>query len=293
MRLTGTYTAIVTPFRSDHSVDEDALRSHIRRQLDGGIDGIVPCGTTGETPTLSMDEYDTVVGITVEEVAGRVPVIAGTGSNHTAGTVAWTKRAKDLGVDAALVVTPYYNKPGPAMLEAHYRTVADQGGLPVVLYNVPGRTGINMTASTTIALSSHPAIIAVKEASGNLSQVQEILGGAQDEDFTVVSGDDALTLPMYSVGSHGVISVASNVVPAEMKRIHQRYMANDAAGAAEANARLFPLFQALFCESNPVPCKEALAMLGQMGNTVRPPLGGLQASSVQRVRAVMTGLNLL
>jgi len=293
MQLTGTYTAIVTPFRPDRSVDEEGLRAHIRRQLDGGIDGIVPCGTTGETPTLSMDEYNTVVGITVEEVNGRVPVIAGTGSNNTAGTVQWTKAAKALGVDAALVVTPYYNKPGPAMLEAHYRTVADEGGLPVVLYNVPGRTGINMTAATTVALASHPSIIAVKEASGNLSQVQEILAGTRDQEFTVVSGDDALTLPMYSVGSHGVISVASNVVPAAMKAIHQRYMASDTAGAAAENARLFPLFQALFCESNPVPCKEALAMMGQMGNTVRPPLGALQPSSIERVRGVLMELKLL
>jgi 4-hydroxy-tetrahydrodipicolinate synthase len=283
----------VTPFKADLSVDESALRAHIQRQLDAGIDGIVPCGTTGETPTLTMDEYKLVVSTTVEVVAGRVPVIAGTGSNNTVHTIEWTRTAKKLGVDAALVVTPYYNKPGPSMLEAHYRALAEEGGLPIVLYNVPGRTGSNMLPSTTAALSALDSVIAIKEACGSLSQVQEILSQTNAEQFTVVSGDDALALPMYAVGSHGVISVASNVVPADMKAIHQRYSAGDVEGAAAINARLFPLFQALFCESNPVPCKAALSMLGHMNSAVRPPLGSMQESSVKRVRSVMTGLQLL
>ncbi len=293
MRLTGTYTAIVTPFKADLSVDESALRAHIQRQLDAGIDGIVPCGTTGETPTLTMDEYKLVVSTTVEVVDGRVPVIAGTGSNNTVHTIEWTRTAKELGVDAALVVTPYYNKPGPSMMEAHYRALAEEGGLPIVLYNVPGRTGSNMLPSTTAALSTLDSVIAIKEACGSLSQVQEILTQTNADQFTVVSGDDALALPMYALGSHGVISVASNVVPADMKAIHQRYSAGDVDGAAAINARLFPLFQALFCESNPVPCKVALSMQGHMTSAVRPPLGPMQESSVKRVRSVMTGLQLL
>jgi 4-hydroxy-tetrahydrodipicolinate synthase len=293
MRLTGTLTAIVTPFRDDYTIDEDALREHIHHQLEGGLDGIVPCGTTGETPTLSPAECEQVIRITIEEVAGRIPVIAGTGSNNTRTAVETTRRALELGVDAALVVTPYYNKPGPAMLEAHYRRVAAEGGLPVVLYNVPGRTGCNMNAATVATLSRVDGIIAVKEASGNLSQVQEILGSTDPSTFTVVSGDDGLALPMYSVGAHGVISVASNVVPKKMRAVHTHYLAGDVEAASNLNAQLFPLYQALFCESNPVPCKSALAMLGRMTDTVRSPLGPLKTSSIETVRSAMVGLGLL
>ena len=292
LRLTGTLTAIVTPFKGDGTIDEDALRAHVQAQLAAGIDGIVPCGTTGETPTLSLDEYQTVVRATLEEVGGAVPVIAGTGSNDTRKTIEWTRLARELGVDAALVVTPYYNKPGPTMLEAHYRAVAQDGGLPVVLYNVPGRTGCNLPAVTVGALSTVNNIIAVKEASGNLGQVQDILARVDTESFTVVSGDDALSLPMYSVGAHGVISVASNVALAEMEAIRTHYLAGEVAAAAAANARLFPLFGALFCETNPVPAKAALALLGRMTGRVRAPLGPLQPASLDRVRQALAGLGL-
>jgi len=293
MRLEGTMSAIVTPFCDDGSIDQDALRAHIQRQIDAGMDAIVPCGTTGETPTLSHDEYTTVVATTVEVVNGQIPVIAGTGTNSTKTSVELTQYAQSLGVDAALVVTPYYNKPGPAMLEAHYRAVAKDGGLPVVLYNVPGRTGINMQASTVHALSAVDNIIAVKEASGSLGQVQAILSGTDSSNFTVVSGDDALTLPMYSVGGHGVISVAGNLVPGQMKEIRTRYLNGDVAGAAAINARLFPLYQALFCEANPVPSKAALAMMGLMKSRVREPLGPLQAESQDLVRSVIQSLELI
>ncbi len=293
MRLTGTMTAVVTPFAPDGSVDEDALRAHVQAQLAGGMDGIVPCGTTGETPCLTMEEYQLVVRATIEEVAGQVPVIAGTGANNTRKSVEWTRLARELGVDAALVVTPYYNKPGPSMLTAHYKAIAAGGGLPIVLYNVPGRTGCNMAASVTIELAEIDNVIAIKEASGDLGKVQEILAGVDADTFTVVSGDDALALPMYSVGGQGVISVASNVAPAEMKAIHTAFFAGDIAGAAAAQARLFPLFGAMFCESNPVPAKAALAMMGRMGDTVRAPLGPLQPHSVERVRATIEALGLL
>jgi 4-hydroxy-tetrahydrodipicolinate synthase len=293
MRLTGTMTAIVTPFDQNGRVDEDALRAHIHTQLDAGHDGIVPCGTTGETPTLSIEEFQQVVRATVEEVKGRVPVIAGTGSNNTRTSIETTRLARELGVDAALVVTPYYNKPGPAMLEAHFRKVASEGGLPVVLYNVPGRTGTNMTAPVVHALAAVDNIIAVKEASGNLSQVQAILGGVDTSRFTVLSGDDALALPMYSVGAHGVVSVAANLVPAEMRAVHRLFLAGDVAAAAAANARLFPLYEALFCESNPVPAKIGLELMGRMTSRVREPLGAGMPATVERLRAVLTELALL
>lgn len=292
MRLTGTMTAIVTPFTADGSVDEEALRRHIQHQLDGGIDGLVPCGTTGETPTLTVEEYQRVVRTTVELAGGKVPIIAGTGSNSTRKTVELTRMARELGVDCALVVTPYYNKPGPAMLEAHYRKVALEGGLPIVLYNVPSRTGINLAPSVVHKLAKLDAIIAVKEAAGSLGQVQEILGGTDDQ-ITVLSGDDALALPMYSVGAHGVISVAANVAPAEMKAVHTRFFEGDVAGAAALQAELFPLFSALFCETNPVPCKAALATMGRMTSTVREPLGAASEATIARLGGVLADLGLL
>ena len=293
MRLLGTTTALVTPFDDAGRVDEDALRALIGAQLEAGIDGLLACGTTAETPTLSADEYRLVVRATVEEARGRVPVIAGTSGNDTRKTVELTQAARELGADLALVVTPYYNKPGPAMLEAHFRRVAAEGGLPVVLYNVPGRTGVNLPAKTAIALSTVDGIVAIKEASGDLVATQAIRYGTDRERFSVLSGDDALTLALYGVGGDGVISVASNVVPARMKAIYTRFVAGDVTGAAEMNARLFPLFGALFCEVNPVPCKAALAMMGRMGPTVREPLGGLQPGSVELVRQALADLELI
>lgn len=286
-------SAIVTPMRDDGRVDEDALRALVNAQLDAGMDAIVPCGTTGETPTLTDDEYRLVVRATVSEVNGRVPVIAGTGSNSTRKTVEFTRTAKELGVDAALVVTPYYNKPGQGMMYNHFRSVATDGGLPVVLYNVPGRTGVNMSADTTIALSKLDAVIAIKEASGDLSQVQAILAGTDERSFTLVSGDDALSLPMYAVGSHGVISVAGNIVPKAVKSVRTSFLAGDVSGAATQARRLFPLYEALFVESNPVPCKVALHLLGRMSPTVRAPLGTASDNTVTKITQVLTGLGLL
>jgi 4-hydroxy-tetrahydrodipicolinate synthase len=294
MLLRGTYTALVTPFRADGALDEVALRALVERQIAQGIDGLVPCGTTGETPTLGHDEYLRVIQVTLEQNRGRVPVIAGTGSNSTKKTIENTRRAKELGVDAALVVTPYYNKPGPKMLEAHYRAVAAEGGLPVVLYNVPGRTGINMTAETTLALSQVPNIIGIKEAAGDLGQVTAILAGlATNSPFAVVSGDDNLALPMYALGAKGVISVASNVLPGEMATLWNRFAAGDLAGAAAQNLRLFPLFRALFVEANPVPAKVALSMLSQCLDAVRMPLGPAQPATIELMRRVLVGLGQL
>ncbi len=294
MNLRGTFTALVTPFRVDGSFDEPAFRSLVEAQLEAGIDGLVPCGTTGETPTLNAEEYARVISIAVELAGGQVPVIAGTGSNSTRKTIEATRLARELGADAALVVTPYYNKPGPQMLRAHYEAVAADGGLPVVLYNVPGRTGINMAPETTLALARVPNVIAIKEACGDLGQVQAILAGLPSgSPFQVLSGDDNMALGMYAVGARGLISVASNVAPRDVASLWNRFAAGDISAAARENLRLFPLFKALFVEANPVPCKVALGLLGRMSDTVRMPLGPAQPATVELMKRVLTGLELL
>lgn len=294
MKLRGTFTALVTPFQADGSFDEPAFRALVERQLASGIDGLVPCGTTGETPTLTSEEYARVISITVELAGGRVPVIAGTGSNSTRKTIEATRLARELGADAALVVTPYYNKPGQDMLRAHYEAVVRDGGLPVVLYNVPGRTGVNMSADTTLALAQLPGVLGIKEACGDLAQVQSILAGLQPGSaFQVLSGDDNMALGMYAVGARGLISVASNVIPREVASLWNRFAAGDISAAARENLRLFPLFRALFVEPNPVPCKAAMALRGYMTNTVRMPLGPAQPATVELMTRVLRSLELL
>ena len=291
LRLTGTHVALVTPFRSGE-VDEAAYRALVRHCIDGGVDGIVPCGTTGETPTLSPAEYERVISIAVDEANGQVPVVAGSGTNNTTTTIANTLRVKELGCDGALVVTPYYNKPGQSGLEAHYRAVCDAvPGFPIVLYNVPGRTGSNLLPETVVRLSEIDQVIAVKEASGDLSQVQAILNGCGDR-VTVLSGDDILSLPMYALGAHGVISVAGNVVPGDMSAIYNRYRDGDTGGASEMQARLAPLFKVLFIESNPQPCKAALWRLGLMENELRLPLEPVRSATMEEVTAVCRELGL-
>ncbi len=293
LSITGTMSAIVTPFDRDGTIDVNALKSLVDSQLHAGMNAIVPCGTTGETPTLSAEEFALVVKTVVQQVDGRIPVIAGTGSNNTKKTIETTRLAKELGCDAALVVVPYYNKPGPTMQAAHFRAVADNGGLPVVLYNVPGRTGTNMPANVTIELAAHKSIVAVKEASGDLSQVQRILHGTSGEHFTVLSGDDALALAMYSLGAHGVVSVAGNIVPQRMTTLWNAWASGNASEATRINAQLFPLFDALFAETNPVPAKTALSLLGMMEPVVRQPLGQAQEATVETMRNVLHQLELL
>jgi len=268
--LQGAHTALYTPFTADGQVDVPALRALCERLVDAGV-GLVPCGTTGETPTLTPTEYDTVVRTAVEVAEGRVPVTAGTGSNCTRTTVATTRRAKDLGADAALVVTPYYNTPPQTSLLAHFRAVADQGGLPVMLYNVPGRTACNMAADTTLALADHPNIVAVKEASANLDQMQAILGQAP-EDFLVLSGDDAWTAPLMLLGGHGVVSVAGNVIPQQLAALVDAASRRDLKRTHALQATLLPLFQQLFCTTNPLPVKRAAALLDHARPDVRLPL---------------------
>ena len=276
--IRGALTALVTPFTEDGALDEIAFRRLVRWQVLAGIDGIVPCGTTGESQTLSEDERDRLIAATVETVGerpsrGRVAVVAGTGTNDTAATIRATRRAAALGADAALVVAPYYNRPDGRMLEAHYRAVADEGDLPIVVYNVPSRTGTNVDADTFLRLAEHSRVVAVKEASGNLEQIARICRD-RPRDVAVLAGDDAWTLPVLAMGGDGVVSVASNEIPGEMVALCAAARAGDWAAARAHHERWLPLFMANFRGGpNPVPAKAALMLMGLLDvDTVRAPL---------------------
>jgi 4-hydroxy-tetrahydrodipicolinate synthase len=296
--LRGAFTALVTPFTPSGALDEAALRRLVRWQVLAGIDGLVPCGTTGEAPTLSDDERDRVIALTVETVAehpsrGRIAVVAGTGTNDTAATVRATRRAADLGADAALVVAPYYNRPDARMLLAHYRAVADEGGLPIVVYNVPSRTGTNVDADTFLRLAEHPRVIALKEASGNLEQIARICRD-RPRDVAILSGDDAWTLPVLALGGDGVVSVASNEIPGEMAALCAAAGAGDWDAARRHHERWLPLFLANFRGGpNPVPVKAALSLMGILdGDAVRAPLLPFDGPARARLREILqsTGL---
>jgi 4-hydroxy-tetrahydrodipicolinate synthase len=281
----GTLTALITPFRNDE-IDEIALRALVEFQITSGVDGVVPCGTTGESATMTADERRRVIEIVIDQTAGRVPVIAGTGSNSTRQAIADTRHAAAAGADAALVVVPYYNKPTQDGLIAHYAAIADAGDLPVILYNVPGRTGINMTAETTLQLAQHGNIAGVKEACGSLDQVSEIVTGAP-ESFVVLSGDDSLTLPMMSIGAQGVISVASNIVPVAMAALTDACRREHVARAREIHTALFPLMRAMFIENNPIAVKTAAALLGLCSDEVRLPLTPMSPANRARVASAL------
>lgn len=285
----GTYTALVTPF-TDTGIDVPAFERLLDAQIAAGITGVVPCGTTGETPTLSDAERDTVIGTAVKRAAGKCEVIAGTGSNSTAHTIAYTRRAKELGAKTALVVVPYYNKPTQEGLYRHFRAVAEQAGLPVMLYNVPSRTGIDMTADTVVRLSEVPGIVAIKEACGSTDRVAELRARCR-ADFSILSGDDALTLPMMAVGANGVVSVASNVEPARVVQMVSAALAGDYATARDQHLALRGLFTALFVESNPTPAKAALAMRGAMQDTVRLPLVSANETTRALLKEVLAKLS--
>ena len=271
MGLKGVYTALVTPFK-DYAVDEQALRRLVQLQLEGGVDGIVPCGTTGEASTLDYDEHERVIELVIECVKGAVPVIAGTGSNSTKEAIELTAKAKEIGVDMCLLTTPYYNKPTQEGLYRHYKKIAEEVDIPLVLYNIPGRTGINMTPETTKRLAEIPNVVAIKEASGSLVQVAEIYRLTEGK-FTILSGDDNLFLPMMSVGAVGVISVLSNMMPAQLRALYTAFLEErDIKKACEMNARLMPLFQGIFIETNPIPVKEALYYMGIIEEEFRLPL---------------------
>jgi 4-hydroxy-tetrahydrodipicolinate synthase len=297
--LRGALTALVTPFAADGALDEDALRRLVRWQVLAGIDGLVPVGTTGEAPTLTPAERDRVIAITVETVAerpshGRVPVVAGTGTNDTAATIAATRRAAELGADAALVVAPYYNRPDGRMLEAHFRAVADEGDLPIVVYNVPSRTGTNVPADAFLRLAEHPRVIAIKEASGNLEQIARICRD-RPRDVAVLAGDDAWTLPILALGGDGVVSVASNEIPGELVALCDAARCGDWDGARRIHDRWLPLFLANFAGGpNPVPVKAALALMGLLeADAVRLPLLPLAADGRAAMAATLRALGLV
>jgi 4-hydroxy-tetrahydrodipicolinate synthase len=272
MKLRGAMTAIVTPFREDGSVDVEALRALVRWQIDSGIHGLVPCGTTGEGATLEADEHALVIRTVVEETNRRVPVIAGCGTNDTRTTIAGARRAVVAGADALLVVSPYYNKPNASGMLAHYRAVAEVAGVPIVPYNVPGRTGQNLPPELIFRIAEIPGVVGVKEAAGNLEQVADLVAG-RPSGFAVLSGDDSLVLPSLALGIDGVISVVSNEAPKEMASLAEAGLAGDFATARELHYRLLDLMRANFVESNPVPVKAAMAILGRCSDRVRAPLG--------------------
>ncbi|MFP5341983.1 MAG: 4-hydroxy-tetrahydrodipicolinate synthase [Candidatus Limnocylindria bacterium] len=297
--LRGAFTALVTPFRADGGVDAEAFQRLVRWQLLAGIDGLVPCGTTGEAPTMTPTERESIIATTVEVVAergarGRVRVVAGTGTNDTASTIAATRRAAELGADAALVVAPYYNRPDGRMLEAHFRAVADAGDLPIVVYNVPSRTGTNVDADTFLRLAEHPRVIAVKEASGNLEQIARICR-ERPRDVAVLAGDDAWTLPLLALGGDGVVSVAGNQIPGELVALCAAARAGDWDTARRTHERWLPLFLANFRGApNPVPAKAALALMGLLdGDMVRGPLLPLDPHARAALAVTLRSLGLV
>jgi 4-hydroxy-tetrahydrodipicolinate synthase len=269
-KYAGTWTALITPFRDDGSVDEESLRGLVRRQVDGGVTGIVPIGTTGESPTTSMEEERRIFEIVVSEAGDRAMVMAGTGSNSTADAVKYTKNAKESGCDCCLVVSPYYNKPTDEGLRQHYKAVADVG-LPVIVYNIKGRTGINIKTDVLMEIAKHEMIVGVKEASGDLDQMKEVIEKSAD-DFTVLSGDDGLTLDLIRLGGDGVVSVASNIVPDKISEMVDYSLGGNWDGAEEIGAHLNEMFDKLFIETNPIPVKYLVSKMGLCGLNYRLPM---------------------
>jgi 4-hydroxy-tetrahydrodipicolinate synthase len=288
---TGCGTALVTPFTREGAVDEAGVRRLARRQIDAGIHFLVPCGTTGESPTLTEDEGVRVVELVVEEAAGRVPVLAGAGGYDTREVIHSARRMKQAGAGGILSVTPYYNKPTPEGLFQHYSAIAGEVGLPVIVYNVPGRTGCNVDVATLVRLSGVPGIVGVKEASGNITQMVEICG-AVPKAFLVLSGDDALTLPLMAVGGRGLISVAGNEVPGEMARMVEQAEQNDFAAARVIHEQLLPLMLVNFIESNPIPVKSAMAALGLLEEVYRLPMVPPREASRAKIRQVLGELKI-
>ncbi|NQE46568.1 4-hydroxy-tetrahydrodipicolinate synthase [ANME-1 cluster archaeon GoMg2] len=294
LSIEGAYPALITPFTKDDKVDVEGLRRLVEYTVEGGVAGIVPCGTTGESATLSREEHKRVVDVVVD--CSKVPVIAGTGSNNTREAVEFTKHAEDAGVDGCLLITPYYNKPNVSGLKEHFKRIGDSVELPLILYNIASRTGLNMTADTMVELASEvDNIKGVKEASGDLKQVGAVIKLANDRDldFTVVAGDDFLTLPIMSLGGTGVISVAANVAPKPMSDMVAAMSKGEVGKAREIHIKLFPLFEAMFLETNPIPVKKAAELMGLVSGDVRLPLGALSAANEEKLRRVLEGLGMV
>ncbi len=289
MELKGVYTALVTPFCGG-KVDYAKLRELVEMQIAGNVAGIVPVGTTGESPTLNYKEHSEVIRTVIEQAAGRCQIIAGTGANCTAEAITLTKEAKLAGADATLQVTPYYNKPTQEGLYRHFSAVADEGGLPVVLYHVPGRSGVGIAESTVARLAANPMVVAIKEAGGSVDRVSAIKDLC---DITVLSGDDSLAIPMMSVGATGVISVASNIIPSEMSAMIKAFADGDVAKAQELHARFYSFFRDQFIETNPIPIKAAMAMTGLIEEEYRLPLCEMSAANREKLAATMKRCGIL
>jgi 4-hydroxy-tetrahydrodipicolinate synthase len=285
----GVFPALITPFQRNHgkTLDLDGLRSNIAHLVEAGIHGVVPCGSTGESATLSFAEHEQVVEVTIDEVGSKVPVLAGTGSNNTAEALRFTHAAKDAGADGVLVISPYYNKPNRSGLIKHYTAIADCD-IPVVVYNVPGRTGQNIMPDVIKELASHPNIVGVKEASGDINQISSIIELTRDEDFSVISGDDGMTLPIMALGGKGVISVAANIYPKPMIEIYDAISRGDYNAARDIHYKYSPVFRAMFFESNPIPVKTSANLKGMAAGPLRLPLDEASETTVSKLKEVMS-----
>ena len=284
----GVLPAIITPFKRNPAMGLDlpGLERNIGFLTSRGIHGIVPCGSTGESATLTFEEHEKVIAVTVDKINGKIPVLAGTGSNNTAEAVRLTKAAKDTGADGVLVISPYYNKPNRAGLIKHYTKLADLD-IPVIMYNVPGRTGQNLEPDLVAELAQHPNIVGIKEASGNIGQMSRIIEETQDEDFIVISGDDNITLPILALGGAGVISVAANVDPARMVAMYEAMKCGDYQKALVLHYAMSPLFRSMFIDTNPIPVKKAVELIGLAGGPVRLPLDELDAKKTEQLKKVL------
>ena len=289
--IEGVLPALITPFTKDNEVDEEGLRQNIEFLIEGGVSGIVPCGTTGESATLSMSEHEHVIEIAIN--CSTVPVVAGTGSNNTIEALELTKSAEDAGADAALLITPYYNKPNDRGMIAHFKAISHAVDLPLILYNVPSRTGINLKPEVVADLARESNIIGIKEASGNLEQITRIIELTQDEDFVIFSGDDALTLPIMALGGVGVISVVANVAPSLVVSMVKAFQKGDMKEARKIHIELAPLIRAAFLETNPIPIKKAVELIGLSAGALRLPLASISADNEKKLRTALNDLHLL
>lgn len=292
IQFRGTFTALITPFTSDNRIDYDALTRLIEHQIQSGVAGLVPMGTTGESPTLSHQEHIDVVAHTVKVSAGRVLVIAGTGSNNTQEALQLTQGAKDAGADAALIIAPYYNKPSQEGLYQHFKTLADVVDLPQIIYNILGRTAVNISTDTLMRLAQHKNIVGVKEASGDMNQMMEVIA-ARPENFSVLCGDDSLTYSLCALGGDGVISVASNIIPERMSQFVDNCLNGNYEVARDEHYQLLPLFNTMFIETNPVPVKTAVAMMQGICPDVRLPMCQLQSGNKERLQLVLEEYDLI
>jgi 4-hydroxy-tetrahydrodipicolinate synthase len=289
MKLEGVFTALITPFKSDGSIDEQSLRNLVDFQMNEGISGLLPMGTTGESPTLSHEEHIRVIEIVIDQAEGRVPVIAGSGSNSTQEAVDITLQAMECGADASLQVAPYYNKPSQEGFYRHFTAVADKADIPIIVYNIPGRTGKNIENSTMLRIAEHPNIIGVKEASGNINQMMDLIL-VKPDDFIVLSGDDNLSLPLTLLGGRGVVSVASNYMPGKMMEMINAALAGEVEKARSLHYEILPFFRGLFFETNPIPIKYAMHLKGMIEEYYRLPLCPMSDANKTKLAAVIKNL---